>query len=128
MTEKCHILYVDDHEDSAVMFEQLLSLSDYEVTTAATVEQAMTLAKSIVFDLYVLDRRLPDGMGADLCRQLKQLSPDIPVILYSGDAYEMHRLEGLSAGADAYVPKPHIDKLVDAVHQILSQNACAATV
>ena len=126
MTEKCRILYVDDHEDSAVMFQQLLSFSDYEVTTAATVEQAVALAKSMEFDLYVLDRRLPDGMGADLCRELKGLSPNIPVILYSGDAYEIHRLEGLRAGADAYVVKPHIDKLVDAVHQILSQNACAA--
>jgi DNA-binding response OmpR family regulator len=110
------------------MFEQLLSLSDYEVTTAATVEQAVALARSKEFDLYVLDRRLPDGMGADLCRKLKQLTPHVPVILYSGDAYEMHRLEGLSAGADAYVPKPHIDQLTDAVHQILSQNACAAAV
>ena len=126
MSDKCHILYVDDHEDSAVMFQHLLSMSDYEVTTAATVEQAVAQAMSKEFDLYVLDRRLPDGMGADLCRRLKQLSPDIPVILYSGDAYEIHRLEGLKAGADAYVPKPHIDKLIAAVHEILSQRACAA--
>jgi DNA-binding response OmpR family regulator len=126
MTERCRILYVDDHEDSAVMFKQLLSLSDYEVTTAATVEQTLALAQSTAFDLFVLDRRLPDGMGADLCRQLKQLFSDVPVILYSGDAYEIHRNEGLTAGADAYVPKPHIDKLIDAVHQMLSQRACAA--
>ena len=128
MSDRCRVLYVDDHEDSAVMFAQLLNLSDYEVTTAATVEQAVALAGNKEFDLYVLDRRLPDGMGADLCRELKQLTPHVPVILYSGDAYEMHRLEGLNAGADAYVPKPHIDKLIDAVHQILSQNACATAV
>ena len=126
MSEQCRILYVDDHEDSAIMFQHLLSMSDYEVTTAASVEQAVDLARSIEFDLYVLDRRLPDGMGADLCRRLKQLSPDVPVILYSGDAYEIHRLEGLKAGADAYVPKPPIDELIEAVHKILSQNACAA--
>jgi two-component system OmpR family response regulator len=128
MSDRCRILYVDDHEDSAMMFEQLLRLSDYEVTTAASVEQALGLASSQEFDLYVLDRRLPDGMGVDLCRELKQLTPHVPVILYSGDAHEMHRLEGLNAGADAYVPKPYIDKLVEAIHQILSQSACAAAV
>jgi two-component system response regulator ResD len=126
MTEKCHILYVDDHEDSAVMFQQLLSLSDYEVTTAATMEEALKLAQQTEFDLFVLDRRLPDGMGADLCVQLKLIRPGVPVILYSGDAYEIHRLEGLAAGADAYVPKPHVDKLVTAVQQILAEQPCAA--
>ncbi|MDX6612834.1 MAG: hypothetical protein QOD75_2020 [Blastocatellia bacterium] len=126
MSERCRILYVDDHEDSAIMFQQLLSLSDYEVITAATVQQALVLAQASEFDLFILDRRLPDGMGADLCVQLKECCPGIPVILYSGDAYEIHRLESLAAGADAYVPKPHIEKLIAAVQEILSQNACAA--
>jgi len=107
------------------MFEQLLSLSDYDVTTAASAREALELAQSQGFDLFVLDRRLPDGMGADLCRELKQFRPEVPVILYSGDVYEIHRQEGITAGADAYVPKPHFDKLIQAVHQMLSEQACA---
>lgn len=126
MTAKCRVLYVDDHEDSAFMFQQLLALSDYEVTIAATMEQALRLAESEEFDLYVLDKRLPDGSGVDLCRRLNQISPDVAVIFYSGDAYELHRQEGLSAGASAYIPKPHIDELVDAVHKLLSERECAA--
>lgn len=126
MTDKCRILYVDDHEDSAIMFQQLLSLSDYEVTTAASVEQALELAQQSEFDLFVLDRRLPDGMGADLCVMLKAIRPAVPVILYSGDAYETHRMEGLAAGAEAFVAKPHIDKLIAAVHQILAEQPCGA--
>ena len=126
MSAKCRVLYVDDHEDSGFMFQQLLSLSDYEVTIAVSVEQAMRLAKSEDFDLYVLDRRLPDGSGLDLCRRLNSLSPDVAVIFYTGDAYELHRQEGLSAGASAYIPKPHIDKLVNAVHQLLAERECAA--
>lgn len=126
MTEKCHVLYVDDHEDSAFMFKQLLSLSDYVVTIAATMAQALTLAASEEFDLYVLDRRLPDGTGVELCRQLKELTPNVAVIFYTGDVYELSRQEGAAAGADAYVPKPHIDKLIEAVQQLLSQRECAA--
>ena len=126
MSAKCRVLYVDDHEDSGFMFQQLLSLSDYEVTIAVSVEQAMRLAKSEEFDLYVLDRRLPDGSGLELCRRLNELSSDVPVIFYTGDAYELHRQEGISAGATEYIPKPHIDKLVEAVHKLLSEKECAA--
>ena len=125
MTAKCRVLYVDDHEDSAFMFKQLLSLSDYEVSVAATMELALTLAKGEEFDLYVLDKRLPDGTGVDLCRQLSQITPGVPVIFYSGDVYELHRQEALMAGARAYVTKPGIDKLIDTVHQLLSERECA---
>ena len=125
MTAKCRVLYVDDHEDSAFMFKQLLSLSDYEVSVAATMAEALTLAKSEEFDLYVLDKRLPDGTGVDLCRRLNQLTPDVAVIFYSGDVYEIHRQEALMAGARAYVTKPAIDKLIDTVHQLLSERECA---
>ena len=124
MTAKCRVLYVDDHEDSGFMFQQLLSLSDYEVTIAVTMEEALRLARSEEFDLYVLDRRLPDGSGVELCRQLNQLSPKVAVIFYSGDAYELHRQEGITAGAAAYIPKPHIDKLVEAVHKLLAEKEC----
>ena len=126
MSAKCRVLYVDDHEDSGFMFQQLLSLSDYEVSIANSVDEALRLVKSDEFDLYVLDRRLPDGSGVELCRQLTALSPDVAVIFYTGDAYELHRQEGIRAGAAEYIPKPYIDKLVDAVHKLLSEKQCAA--
>jgi len=122
---KCRILYVDDHEDSAEMFRLLLSDSDYEVHSARTMDEAMQLARTREFDLYVLDKRLPDGSGMELCKVLNQLSPGVPCIFYSGDAYEIHRLEAIAAGADAYIPKPDIEALIDAVHRLLSQRECA---
>jgi CheY-like chemotaxis protein len=50
----------------------------------------------------------------------------VPCIFYTGDAYEMHRLEALAAGADAYVPKPDIEALIEAVQKLLSERECAA--
>lgn len=123
---KCRILYVDDHEDSAEMFRLLLSSPDYEVQIATTVAEAIERAKSEAFDLYVLDKRLPDGSGTDLCIRLNALTPGVPCIFYSGDAYEVHRQEALAAGADAYVPKPDVDALIDTVHRLLSERECAA--
>jgi CheY-like chemotaxis protein len=123
---KCRILYVDDHEDSAEMFRLLLSSPDYEVQTAQTVERALELAKSQSFDLYVLDKRLPDGSGTDLCATLSALTPGVPCIFYSGDAFEFHRQEALAAGARAYVHKPDIDGLIENVHKLLDERECAA--
>ena len=122
---KCRILYVDDLEDSGEMFKLLVSESDYEVLTAHSVEEATRLARTHEFDLYVLDKRLPDGTGMELCRVLNELSPGVPCIFYTGDAYEMHRQEAMAAGADAFVPKPDVDALIDAVHKLLSQRQCA---
>jgi two-component system response regulator RegX3 len=122
---KCYILYVDDHEDSSAMFRLLLSDSDYEVHTARTVDEATQLARTREFDLYVLDKRLPDGSGMELCTVLNELTPGVPCILYTGDAYEIHRQEAMAAGADAYVPKPDVEALIEAVHRLLSQRQCA---
>ena len=123
---KCRILYVDDHEDSAEMFRLLVSSPDYDVQTAQTVAEALELAKSRSFDLYVLDKRLPDGSGMDLCIMLNALTPGVPCIFYTGDAYEIHRQQAIVAGATAYVPKPDVEALIDTVHKILSERECAA--
>lgn len=123
---KCRILYVDDHEDSAEMFRLLVSSDDYEVQTAQTVAEALERAKSEAFDLYVLDKRLPDGSGTDLCVMLNALTPGVPCIFYTGDAYEIHRQEAMAAGAHAFVPKPDVDALIDTVHKLLSERECAA--
>ena len=123
---KCRILCIDDHDDTSEMLKLLLVQEDYEVVTAASVQAALELAKSQEFDLYVLDRRLPDGSGHELCAKLNEATPGVPCIFYSGDSYEIHRMEALAAGADAYVAKPDIDGLIEAVRQLLAGRECAA--
>ena len=123
---KCRILCIDDHKDASEMMKLLLSQEDYEVVTAETTKEAIELAKASEFDLYVLDRHLPDGSGLELCQQLSQITPGVPCIFYSGDAYDIHRSEALAAGADAYIAKPDIDRLIESVRQLLSERECAA--
>ena len=122
---KCRILYVDDHEDSSEMLKLVLSDSDYEVHTAHSMDKALQLAASEQFDLYVLDKRLPDGSGLELLQRLNEITPGVPSIVYSGDAYDVHRQEALAAGAHAYVPKPDIDGLIATVHRLLMNAECA---
>ena len=124
---RCRILCIDDHKDSAEMLQLLLSHEDYEVSIATSISEALRLATSEIFDLFVLDRRLPDGSGVELCRQLHVVSPGVPCIFYSGDAYELHRQQALDAGAQGYVSKPNIEALIDAVVKLLAGKECAAT-
>jgi CheY-like chemotaxis protein len=123
---KCRILCVDDHEDTSEMLQLLLSHEDYEVVTAVTGAEALQLAQSQNFDLYVLDKHLPDGSGLELCRKLGQVTPEVPCMFYTGDAYEIHRQQAMAAGAHGYVAKPDIDGLIDSVRKLLSRRECAA--
>lgn len=125
--EKCRVLCVDDHHDTSEMMKVLLGQEDYEVSTATTFDQAIKLAESEHFDLFVLDKRLPDGNGLELCQKLSQLKPHAACIFYSGDAYDIHRVQAMEAGADAYVAKPDIEGLIKAVHDCLANTECATT-
>jgi DNA-binding response OmpR family regulator len=123
---KCRVLLIDDHEDTSEMLKLLLGEEDYVVTTAATVQEALSLAESEEFDLYVLDKRLPDGSGLELCTKLNKITPQVPCVFYTGDAYEIHRVEAFAAGADAYVAKPDIEGLIENINKLLAKTECSS--
>jgi DNA-binding response OmpR family regulator len=103
---KARILHVDDHQDTRLIMAALLQDRGYGVLTAGSLGEALELAKDISFDLYVLDVRLPDGTGIELCQKLRALRPGVPVIYYSayGDAAEVDN--ALKICGDAYLKKP----------------------
>ena len=123
---KCSVLIIDDHDDTAEMLKILLGEEEYKVTTAATMQEALSLAASKEFDLYVLDKRLPDGSGVELCAKLNQITPGVPCIFYTGDAYEIHRVEAIAAGADAYVAKPDVEGLIENINKLLAKAECTS--
>lgn len=123
---RCRVLCIDDHEDTSEMLGLILADEDHDVVTATSVKAALELVQKQTFDLYVLDRRLPDGSGLDLCQQLGELTPGVPCIFYSGDAYAIHKSEAIAAGADDYVVKPDLDRLIESVQKLLAEKHCAA--
>ena len=122
----CRILCIDDHDDTSEMLSLILSQEEFDVVTTRTIGEALEHARAGEFDLYVLDKHLPDGSGLDLCAKLNEVTPGVPCLVYSGDAYAIHRSEALAAGAHAYVVKPDIEGLIDTVHKLLSEKHCAA--
>ena len=103
---KARILHVDDHQDTRLMMAALLQDCGYGVLTAGSVAEGFELAKEILFDLYILDVRLPDGTGVELCQKLKGLHPHTPVLYYSAYGDEADHQNALNACGDAYLKKP----------------------
>jgi DNA-binding response OmpR family regulator len=79
------------------------------------------------FDLYLLDARLPDLDGFELCRRMRAFDPHTPILFFSGAAYADDKKRGIEAGADAYVIKPDLDGLLASIKQFVShaENATA---
>ena len=103
---KHRILYIEDHEDTRDLVTILLQQQDYEVITAATMATGVGLASKEQFDLYLLDSRLPDGSGLDLCRQLRSFDQRTPILFYSAAAYEGDKKNAMDSGAQGYLTKP----------------------
>ena len=116
------ILVVDDDADLCAAVQLLLDQSGYRVDAAGTMAEAVRLAHGGHFDLYVLDHRLADGTGAELCRRLREFDPHTPVAFHSGAAYETDRRAAFEAGAQAYLTKPaDMDELVREIARLIEK-------
>lgn len=122
-SNRLRILYAEDNKDACEMLSTLLSLSDIEVLPAGSVAEAFQAAQNKYFDLYLLDSRLPDGSGFELCQQLRERDPQTPIVFYSADAFEWDKQKGLAAGANAYLVKPHVDTVAPTIFQLVTQTS-----
>ncbi len=103
-----HILVVDDEEDILELVEYNLTRQGFRVSTAATGEEALAVARAQLPDLVVLDLMLPGVDGLDVCRILKNdpLTARVPIIMLTAKTQEADVVTGLEVGADDYVTKP----------------------
>jgi len=96
-----------------------LDFPHIEIILADTVADALQQMQSGHFNLYLLETRLPDGDGFELCRLMRELTPNTPIVFYSGDAGEIYRQRGLAAGADVYLAKPYLDSLTTTINDFI---------
>jgi diguanylate cyclase (GGDEF)-like protein/PAS domain S-box-containing protein len=104
----CTILVVDDDDTVRRTTSRVLAGAGYEVVEAATGREALKHARHLRFDGVLLDIRLPDASGVEVCRQLKSMyDGDLVVLHVSGSAVTVDdRVLGLDSGADGYLVKP----------------------
>ncbi|MBO4226828.1 response regulator [Bradyrhizobium neotropicale] len=106
MLRKPHILIVDDDLAIRKLLGRYLLEQDFRVSLASD-RKAMDDALGVYeISLIVLDVMLPDGSGLDICRDLRRLDVQIPVILLTALKEDVDRIIGLEIGADDYLGKP----------------------
>ncbi|RMF35375.1 MAG: DNA-binding response regulator, partial [Chloroflexi bacterium] len=108
MTEVQRILVVEDDVDTAEMLTAYFEAQGYEVLSAAWGEDALRMTQEVVPDLVVLDIRLPDIDGYEVCRRLRshRRTEHIPIIFLTERRERIDRLTGLELGAVDYITKP----------------------
>jgi len=100
------VLVVDDDPALRQLLADYLNRHGYDTLLAPDASDLPGRIQRYSPDLIVLDRMLPDGDGAQACRQLRQQGEDIPVILLTARDETVDRVIGLEAGADDYLGKP----------------------
>lgn len=108
MADKSHLLIVEDDLDLAEMLNAYFRVQGYDVQTAAWGEEAVRITQDSAPDLIVLDIRLPDIDGYEVCRRLRQQrrTQDVPIIFLTEKRDRVDKLSGLGLGVVDYITKP----------------------
>lgn len=100
------VLHVED-ENSIRRFVAInLERNQFEVVEAACGEKARAALKNEMIDFVILDLMVPDVDGFELCEEIRNMHPSIPIIILSARGEDLDRVMGLELGADDYMVKP----------------------
>ena len=107
MNKAIRILIVDDSREDLQVYSELLRTQYYEIWEAATGREGLQMIRERHPDLVLLDVRLPDLSGINVCQQIKAdpALRDVFVVLFSGDATSPASMFGGDTGADDYIVK-----------------------
>jgi DNA-binding response OmpR family regulator len=105
-----YALLIEEDPATCEMMYMLFGRYGFALTTAQTLQEGLRWARWRRFDLFVIGD-LPDIGSRNLCRQLRDVDAQTPILVYSSDAAKADRRRAMAAGAQAYLVKP--DELND---------------
>lgn len=105
-TEFMNILVIEDEERLAVLVKQGLEENGYVATLAIDGLIGKHLALKNDYDLIIMDIVLPYINGIDLCKEVRAVKPDIPILMLTALGTTNDKVEAFDAGADDYLVKP----------------------
>jgi two-component system, OmpR family, response regulator len=105
MTDRPHLVIVDDDREIRTLLSQYLEKHDFRTTAVAEGKEMRRVMDRSRVDLVVLDLMLPGEDGLSICRELRSRS-QVPIIMLTARGEDVDRIVGLELGADDYLPKP----------------------
>lgn len=121
MSEKLHVLIADDHAIVRQGLRQILSETDDLIVAGEADDgaNALQLARSQTWDVFLLDVAMPNRNGIDTLKQLKKEFPKLPVLMLSMHPEDQYAVRAIQAGAAGYLTKQSAPaELVAAIRKV----------
>jgi len=115
MMTQIKVLVAEDDINIRMGLVDTLESEGYGVSQAKDGKMAMQLFDKDCFDLVLLDVMMPEKSGYDVCRDIRAINEDVPIIMLTAKGEEIDKVVGLELGADDYITKPF------GIHELLAR-------
>lgn len=106
MDNQARVLLVDDEKQFSAMTKEYLEAKGFVVQLEHSGDGGLDAYRNGVFDLCVLDVKMPIKDGFTLAEEIREINEDVPIIFLTGEQKKEQKIRGLRLGADDYVTKP----------------------
>ena len=122
MNNKPRVLLIDDEPDILEVMSMMLTRDGFEISLAASGEEALGILKSHVFDVVVCDFMMPKMDGITMLKKVRANKDYTPYIFFSGNADDSHGTKMVGLGAYELLPKTQIKNLSEVVRKTIQHN------
>jgi len=127
VSDPARILVVDDERSMREFLEIFFRREGYGVTTAESVEQALLAVDADDYDLVITDIQMPDRSGLELLHEVREISPETPVVMITAFATTENAIAAMKQGAYDYITKPFkVDEIAVVVEKALEKKSLAS--
>ncbi|HTB96918.1 MAG TPA: response regulator transcription factor [Terracidiphilus sp.] len=120
------VLIVDDEPSIRISLRTILKGLGFAVIEAARGEEAVSLVRTAHFDIVLLDINMPGLGGIEVCRAIRKITPQLPIVMLTVQGSEDRKVEALDSGADDYITKPfQLRELIARIRAAVRRNRIA---
>ena len=119
-TKNMNILIIEDEGDISLILNLMLKKGDVEIEHVTTLAKADEFLKEQKTDIVIIDNQLPDGLGMDYIKTIKDDYPTLKIIMITGNTDITDRETALQNGADIFLAKPFTKEQIQAAIESVS--------
>jgi DNA-binding response OmpR family regulator len=128
MDTKAKVLLAEDDENLGILLKEYLKVKDYDTDLYSDGDAAFKGYRDSggTYDICILDVMMPIKDGFTLAQEIRQMSPDIPIIFLTAKSMKEDVVKGFSSGGDDYITKPfNIEEVILRIEAILRRTSSA---
>jgi DNA-binding response OmpR family regulator len=128
MDTKAKVLLAEDDENLGILLKEYLKVKDYDTDLYSDGDTAFRGFRDSggTYDICILDVMMPIKDGFTLAQEIRQMSPDIPIIFLTAKSMKEDVVKGFSSGGDDYITKPfNIEEVILRIEAILRRTSSA---